>query len=72
LSSQRAPEVGEPYFNLKLTSLQVSVGQMVELAVTCNTMPEPQVQWFHDGQPIDVNNAKYVLKHDKGMHRFGA
>jgi len=64
----KSPRHEQPFFHLKLSEITCSLGQMVELAVTCTTLPEPTVVWSHNGLPVDVNDPRYVLKHDKGRY----
>ncbi|WKY09394.1 hypothetical protein Q1695_002059 [Nippostrongylus brasiliensis] len=55
-----------PLFHHVLTDCSVKIGEQKILCVTNTTLPEPAVQWFHNGYRVYESDAGYLLKHDKG------
>ncbi|VDK50737.1 unnamed protein product [Anisakis simplex] len=55
-----------PTFHYQLTDQTVKLGHPAILTVTSTTLPEPEVEWFHDTAPVDINNPKYAFRHNKG------
>lgn len=56
-----------PNFHYKLVDQSVMLGNPAILTVTNTTAPEPEVEWFRDSIPVDINNPKYAFKQDKGL-----
>uniref|UniRef100_A0A0N5ALN6 Myosin light chain kinase, smooth muscle n=1 Tax=Syphacia muris TaxID=451379 RepID=A0A0N5ALN6_9BILA len=69
-SESRKLEGNRPAFLHNLSDKSVKLNEPLILTVTCSTLPEPDVQWFRNGEPIDLNSRKYILKHDKGRYEL--
>nr|CDJ96599.1 Immunoglobulin I-set and Fibronectin domain containing protein [Haemonchus contortus] len=59
-----------PAFHHQLTDCSVKVGKQKILCVTNTTLPEPSVEWYHNGDRIFENDPDYLLKHDKGRYEL--
>ncbi|VDO18805.1 unnamed protein product [Heligmosomoides polygyrus] len=59
-----------PAFHHQLTDCSVKIGEQKILCVTNTTLPEPSVEWFHNGSRVLENDADYLLKHDKGRYEL--
>ncbi|EYC10055.1 hypothetical protein Y032_0057g2742 [Ancylostoma ceylanicum] len=55
-----------PLFHHLLTDCSAKICAQKILCVTNTTLPEPEVEWYHNGELISRNDFKYLQKHDKG------
>uniref|UniRef100_A0A9J2P3W7 Immunoglobulin I-set domain protein n=1 Tax=Ascaris lumbricoides TaxID=6252 RepID=A0A9J2P3W7_ASCLU len=63
-------EIAEaPHFIESLTDLKVNIGERAEMKVVTSGKPEPQVQWFKDEYPVNIDNERIISKkEDKGQY----
>ncbi|CAJ0570275.1 unnamed protein product, partial [Mesorhabditis spiculigera] len=61
-------DVQAPRFTDGLKGLEVEEGKPAQLDVTVIGKPEPQVEWFKDGQPVLIDNQHVVSKKDEQGH----
>ncbi|KHN81711.1 Titin [Toxocara canis] len=59
-----------PNFHYKLADQTVKLGHPAILTVTNTMLPTPEVEWFRNGIPIDIDNPKYAFKRDKGRYEL--
>uniref|UniRef100_A0A1I7X1V2 Ig-like domain-containing protein n=1 Tax=Heterorhabditis bacteriophora TaxID=37862 RepID=A0A1I7X1V2_HETBA len=61
---------GSPNFHHQLEDCSAKIGQSKILCVTNTTLPEPTVEWFHNGNHVNINKSNYIRKHDKGRYEL--
>ena len=56
----------KPKIDSKPQDVQVTIGEPAELNVKLSGVPKPKIQWFKNGQPLEVDNKriKTVVKDD--------
>uniref|UniRef100_A0A914ZQD0 Titin n=1 Tax=Parascaris univalens TaxID=6257 RepID=A0A914ZQD0_PARUN len=59
-----------PNFHYKLVDQSVMLGNPAIFTVMSKTTPEPEVEWFRDSLPVDIDNPKYAFKQDKGRYEM--
>ncbi|KAK6011907.1 immunoglobulin I-set domain protein, partial [Ostertagia ostertagi] len=59
-----------PTFHHKLTDCSLKLGEQAILCVTNTTLPEPSVEWYHNGDRIRESDPDYLQKHDKGRYEL--
>ncbi|CAI2354591.1 unnamed protein product [Caenorhabditis sp. 36 PRJEB53466] len=59
-----------PNFHHLLQDDEAKIGEPKVLVVTNTTLPEPTVDWYHDGEHITVADSNYLQKHDKGRYEL--
>ncbi|VDK40947.1 unnamed protein product, partial [Gongylonema pulchrum] len=57
-------EVEVPQFVEGLKEISVQEQETAELSVTVAGKPEPQVQWFKNGIPVNIDNSHFIVKRD--------
>ncbi|CAG9530815.1 unnamed protein product [Cercopithifilaria johnstoni] len=57
-------------FHPKLADISAKVGDSVLLSVAINSHPESEVQWFKNDKAIDINNPRFIIKKDNGLHNL--
>ncbi|EYB87861.1 hypothetical protein Y032_0256g374 [Ancylostoma ceylanicum] len=62
-------EVAGPQFTEFLKPVRVQEKETVTLSVTVTGVPQPQVSWFKDNQPVEIDNVHVVSK-DEGSGHF--
>ncbi|KAK6753136.1 hypothetical protein RB195_012624 [Necator americanus] len=55
-----------PFFHLHLADCTAKICEQKILCVTNTTLPEPEVEWYHNGELIRRSDFRYLQKHDKG------
>lgn len=62
-------ETSGPKFVNGLEPLEVKEAETAKFEVTVEGKPEPQVEWFKDGRPVQIDNQHVIsAKNDKGEH----
>jgi hypothetical protein len=61
-------DVVPPRFTDGLKPMEVKEGYTASMSVTCTGKPEPSVEWFKDGRPIQMDRDNIVTK-DEGNGR---
>uniref|UniRef100_A0AC34Q7H5 Ig-like domain-containing protein n=1 Tax=Panagrolaimus sp. JU765 TaxID=591449 RepID=A0AC34Q7H5_9BILA len=51
-----------PEFVQKLKSLELTEGQNAELVIVVTGKPEPKIEWFKNGQPIQIDGKQIIEK----------
>ncbi|RCN47218.1 immunoglobulin I-set domain protein [Ancylostoma caninum] len=64
-----AKAAAAPQFTEFLRPMQVMESETVKLSVTIEGVPQPQVTWYKDDKPIEIDNVHYVTK-DEGSGHF--
>lgn len=59
-----------PNFHHKLSDCKAKLGETHILVVTNTTLPEPTVEWYHNGEHISQSDANYQRRHDKGRYEL--
>ncbi|EFP11257.1 CRE-TTN-1 protein [Caenorhabditis remanei] len=59
-----------PNFHHLLQDDEAKIGEPKVLVVTNTTLPEPTVEWYHNGEHISINDSNYLRKHDKGRYEL--
>ncbi|NP_001368673.1 Titin homolog [Caenorhabditis elegans] len=59
-----------PNFHHLLQDDEAKIGEPKILVVTNTTLPEPTVDWYHNGEHISINDSNYLRKHDKGRYEL--
>ncbi|PIO76038.1 immunoglobulin I-set domain protein [Teladorsagia circumcincta] len=59
-----------PAFHHQLTDCSEKLGEQKILCVTNTTLPEPSVEWYHNGVRIHESDPDYLQKHDKGRYEL--
>ncbi|PIO73038.1 immunoglobulin I-set domain protein [Teladorsagia circumcincta] len=59
-----------PAFHHQLTDCSEKLGEQKILCVTNTTLPEPSVEWYHNGDRIHQSDPDYLQKHDKGRYEL--
>jgi hemicentin len=56
----------KPKIDSKPQDIQVLIGEQAELNVKLSGVPKPKIQWFKDGQPVNIDNKhiKTIEKDD--------
>lgn len=55
-----------PEFDRTLTDMSVKVGDSALFSVATNSVPEPEVRWFKESEPIDLSNPRFAVGEEKG------
>ncbi|EJD74527.1 CAMK/MLCK protein kinase [Loa loa] len=55
-------------FNPKLADVSAKVSDSILLSVAINSHPESEVQWFRNDEAVDINNPRFIIKKDNGLH----
>uniref|UniRef100_A0A1I7VN34 Immunoglobulin I-set domain-containing protein n=1 Tax=Loa loa TaxID=7209 RepID=A0A1I7VN34_LOALO len=63
---ERESEV--PQFSKDLQELSVQEGKTAELSVTVVGKPAPEVTWYRDGVPVNIDNKHILMKTDEAGH----
>ncbi|UMM35968.1 hypothetical protein L5515_008342 [Caenorhabditis briggsae] len=59
-----------PNFHHLLQDDEAKIGEPKVLVVTNTTLPEPTVEWYHNGEHISIQDSNYLQKHDKGRYEL--
>ncbi|CAI5451947.1 unnamed protein product [Caenorhabditis angaria] len=59
-----------PNFHHKLSDDEAKIGEPKILVVTNTTLPEPVVEWYHNGEHIIASDVNYMRKHDMGRYEL--
>lgn len=51
-----------PKFTEMLTDLEVHEEESTEMKVTVTGVPTPEIQWFKDGEPVQINTERIFVK----------
>ncbi|KAK0423255.1 hypothetical protein QR680_008049 [Steinernema hermaphroditum] len=62
------PSAEGPKFTEGLKSVSIKESETAEMSVTVAGKPEPEVQWFKDSQPVQVDGAHFIEKKDSEGH----
>ncbi|VDM36482.1 unnamed protein product [Toxocara canis] len=54
-----------PHFVESLVDQKVNIGETVEMKVVTSGKPEPQVQWFKDDYPVNIDNERVISKKEE-------
>ena len=58
-----------PFFHYKLEDETVNLGDRMVLSVTNTTLPEPEVEWYKNGDRV-LEDSKYAKRKDKGRYEL--
>ncbi|VDO56574.1 unnamed protein product [Haemonchus placei] len=61
-------DVEAPQFTEKLHPLEVKESESATLSVTITGTPQPEVQWFKDDRPIQIDNVHLIAKEEGSGH----
>ncbi|VDM85612.1 unnamed protein product, partial [Strongylus vulgaris] len=64
-----AKETAAPQFTEFLRPMQVKETETVQLSVTVTGIPQPQVSWFKDDRPLEIDTVRTIIK-DEGSGHF--
>uniref|UniRef100_A0A0R3RFL5 Muscle M-line assembly protein unc-89 n=1 Tax=Elaeophora elaphi TaxID=1147741 RepID=A0A0R3RFL5_9BILA len=51
-----------PRFTETLTDMEVNELETTEMKVTATGVPTPEIQWFKDGTPVQINNERILVR----------
>lgn len=57
-------------FQPKLVDISSKTGDSILLSVAINSYPESEVQWFKNDEAIDINNPRFTIEKDNGLHNL--
>lgn len=63
-------DVEVPHFTKELNELELREGVNAKLECTVVGKPVPKVQWFRDGNPINIDNSHFVSKTEENGHHI--
>ncbi|VDK64021.1 unnamed protein product, partial [Cylicostephanus goldi] len=64
-----AKETAAPQFTEFLRPMQIKEAETVKLSVTVTGVPQPQVSWFKDDRPVEIDTVRMIAK-DEGSGHF--
>lgn len=57
-----------PEFTEGLSEISVQQDETANLSVAVSGKPEPEIQWFKDGVPVNIDNTHLISKKDETGH----
>ncbi|VDM72968.1 unnamed protein product, partial [Strongylus vulgaris] len=64
-----AKETAAPQFTEFLRPMEVKETETVKLSVTVTGVPQPQVSWFKDDRPVEIDTVRTIVK-DEGQGSY--